>query len=332
MVMREGIGEEFSGSEPILTENFPFSFSTLAPLDSNVESLESGLLFANGLLKHCAVVGPSGWGKTHLLEAIAERCRQRGFRVERRSLVSFLADPVQYDDPGILLLDDAQEVLGKRKRRDRLSANLEARVVSGKPTFLSFTAPKMTRAIRSLIPKENLWQLSGITTPPPDQRLAILARMSQAQHLTLSPLLATIICHHLCGNGRTLSGALNRLKMEGDTWLGSQATLRACGLLEPLFADNGEWDLARNIIAIAQNNQPLLACAPIQDLCLYTLLHICELGEMDVARAMNLEPAKVYTRANRFRRGVSMSAESADCVSKFTELVVSQLARTAPAG
>jgi hypothetical protein len=301
------------------------TFSTLASLESNVDALESGLLFANGMLARAAIVGPTGCGKTHLLDAIEARARQRGNQVERCSFHRYLPDDVRYDVPGMLMLDDVHQILGRR-RRARLRTHLEQRVAEGKPTFLSFTGSEVTRAIHALIPSLASWRLATIEPPLPAQRVAILDQMSGARGMRLSPQLATIISHRLCGNGHTLLGALNRLKLYGEVWAGPQMTLHACGLLDPLFLDNGEWDLARNIIAIAKENRPFLRGASWQELSLYTLLHICELGEMEVARAMDLEPAAVYTRANVFRRGMSGSSESAECVSKFTELVVSKLA------
>ena len=71
-------------SQPIsevLLNPRPRGFDTLAVVPSNVRAVESGLLFANGLLAHVAVVGPSGWGKSHLLEAVANHIAcERGAR------------------------------------------------------------------------------------------------------------------------------------------------------------------------------------------------------------------------------------------------------------
>src|SRR5687767_10490030 len=57
------------------------SFESLAAVPSNVEALETALLFATGLQSFAALVGPSGWGKTHLLEAVSRKLRNdAGYR------------------------------------------------------------------------------------------------------------------------------------------------------------------------------------------------------------------------------------------------------------
>ena len=52
------------------------NFDTIATLPSNVEAVEAALQFAVGANPFMVLVGPSGWGKTHLLECVATRLRQ----------------------------------------------------------------------------------------------------------------------------------------------------------------------------------------------------------------------------------------------------------------
>lgn len=318
--------QPFDSANPALAD-VPFNtFANLASIQTNVEAIEAGLRFATGELKFVALAGPCGWGKTHLLEAIANRLGQMGPAVECRTLTMYLATPAQYEDPGILLLDDVQDVMRRIKRRQRLMYHLERRVRKNRPTFLCFNGLRMTRAMLALLPSPQKWTTCSISPPPPDERLLVLERMCRVEGLTLSPQLATIISQRLGGNGRTLGGAINRLRLYGSSWLGTESTLQACGLLEPFFLDNGEWDFARSIIEIAEANAHRFPEVSWQDLCLYCLLHVVGLSECDVSRSMGIEPAKAYSRANRFRKNVAITPQMSDCVDKFTELVVSTLA------
>ena len=55
----------------VLFPNVARNFSTIAGVPSNIQAVETGLMFANANTNFVALVGPSGWGKTHLMEAIA---------------------------------------------------------------------------------------------------------------------------------------------------------------------------------------------------------------------------------------------------------------------
>jgi len=312
----------------VLFERREHSFGSLAALPSNVQAIEAALTFSAGMNPFVAVVGPSGWGKTHLLRAVAYRLSlDSGVYAEPVTVCDYLANPHRIDGSLPLLLDDVQEALDKPRLRLALRFSLERRVRAQRPTILAFTSPKASRQLRAFLPTGREWNVAGVSTPTPDERVLLLNQMSAAEGLALSPRLVRVLAHQMHGNGRTLAGALKRLRLAGPTWLDSAATLKALGLLDPFFADNGDWDLKMSILRVADHARAQFNRVSALDLALYTMLHEASLGEADVARATNVSPADAYQRVNRFRKQTESCEMTAAYVRQFVELVVGSLAR-----
>src|SRR5471030_3525138 len=109
----------------VLFERKVSSFGSLAALPSNVEAIEAALMFSAGLNPFVALVGPSGWGKTHLLNAVGHRLALDTIVPPERLLVSeYLLSSQKADIPGPLILDDVQEALGKSRMKMALRVNL----------------------------------------------------------------------------------------------------------------------------------------------------------------------------------------------------------------
>ncbi len=301
-------------------------FSAFAPLPSNVEASEAALRFSAGHEPFVALVGPSGWGKTHLLGAAAMRMAKGTPPVRLASVGEYLRSGGALDLPGALLLDDCQEVLDKPKMRLMLRLLLERRVRAGRPTMLAFTLPRPTRALQSLLPLERTWNTTVLEAPAAEERALLIEQMALAEGLTLSPRLVRIIARSMYGNGRTLSGALKRLRLSGATWLDACSTLRACGLLDPFFADSPGWDLKGQIARLAERNRTRFGRVLPSDLAIYAMLRVAGLGEADVARAESVEPGAAYVRSSRLASEIAADPVAATYVARFVELVVESLA------
>jgi hypothetical protein len=295
-------------------------------LPSNVEAIEAGLRFSAGLNTHVSIVGPSGWGKTHLLEAIAFRLtHELDTPVERLSAAALVESPLKGETAGPIILDDVQEILGRPRPQLALRLNLERRVRTGRATILSFTFPKPNRQIKSLLPNYRDWTVCSMGEPEAAERILLLNHMSSAEGLSLSPGLVKVIAHSMHGNGRTLAGALKRLRLSGPTWLDSRATIRACGLLDPFFADSPDWDLKLKILKAAEAHRSAFPKATMTDLALVVMLHEAALAEADVARCLNITPAEAYLRAARFQEQSATDATTRGYIHQLVDLVVESL-------
>jgi len=312
----------------VLFEKKEHSFGSLAALPSNVEAIEAALLFSAGMNRLVALVGPSGWGKTHLLRAVSYRLSlDDGVYVEPASALEYLACPHRFESPAPLVLDDVQDALSKARQRLALRFALERRVRAGRPTILAFTSPKPSRQLRAFLPNARDWKIVAMGEPAADERVQLLNQMAAAEGLALSPRLTKVLADQMHGNGRTLAGALKRLRLSRSTWLDTGSTLQALGLLEPFFADNSGWDLKMRILRLAESSRARFGKVNPLDLALYTMLREAGLAESDVARAAAISNADVYQRTMRFQKQLETCEVTAANVRQFVELVVGSLAK-----
>ncbi|HWD38239.1 MAG TPA: hypothetical protein VG944_05270 [Fimbriimonas sp.] len=227
--------------------------------------------------------------------------------------------------PGPLLLDDCQEVLANSKQRVMLRLALEHQMRAGRATCLSFTSPKITRPIRNFLPHPREWTICLIGNPEPAERKPLISQMAAADGLSLSSTLIRIIAQEMHGNGRTLSGALKRLRLAGTTWQDGHGTVRACGLLDPFFADNSSWDLKHRILRTTENLRSMLKDLSPADLSIYVMLRVASLSESEVARATDTEPAEVYLRACKFEREILKDQSKSSTIRQYLEAVANSL-------
>ncbi|RYG47239.1 hypothetical protein EON79_07890 [bacterium] len=335
MALLNRYGEAKGGKKlsDVLSDQTEHSFSSLASFEANIEAVDACLGFAIGLKKpevggsaQVVVVGPSGWGKSHLLDAVTHDLGKATdpIHVERANVGEA---PSNIDVAAPLLLEDVQESLGRPRLRQILQVGLERRVRAGRPTILAFTLPKPTRTLRAFLPFPRAWEIVEMGEPVGEEREKLLLQMGESEGLALSPALGRILARHMHGNGRTLSGALKRLRLSGSEWLDNPSTLRAVGLLDPFFADNSAWDLKDRVLKAAEEAHPRFGRVVASDLALYTLLHEARLNELDVARAARTAPADAYQRAARFRARIESDPGASAYVRQFIDVVVDGLQR-----
>ncbi len=309
----------------VLFETPRRTFAGLAHLPSNVKAIETALLFSTGRYRFGALIGPSGWGKSHILEAVAYSIRKgTGQNAEIFSAVEYALGVRAESQPAILLLDNVQDALESPRTRQQLRLALERRVRGGRQTLLSFTAPRMTRQIRSMLPNSNEWEAGLIREPAPEERRVILSQMCEAESIQLAPGLARLIASRMRGNGRTMSGALKRLRLHGSNWTDPQDILRACGAIDPFFADSSAWDLREHVYKCAENFERCPTMTAVE-LAVFTLMKRAHLSEEHVADYFKMEPANVYLLTMRFERELLARPICAKGLDKFIGTVVESL-------
>lgn len=311
----------------VLLRSPEHTFESFAVTTSNVRATESAMRFVRGINPFVVLIGPSGWGKSHLLSATAYQ-----LGIETKSAVpvisgpEFLADSRFQSSSAPLILDNAQDLVAKTRSRYQLQLTLQRRFRSGRPTLLSFTEGKVTRAIRNTLPNFRDWLIAPLRVPSQVERVRILRRMADVEGMRLSETLTRIMATRLEGNGRTFLGALCRLQVVQSEWMDHSSTLRACGILNPFLASNPGWDLRELIAEAAKDLSPSdrKSIVPF-DLSLHVMLNVALLVESDVARFFRIEPGKAFGYANRFAQKVESDAVVAAAAERFVSKVVSLL-------
>jgi len=302
-------------------------FKVIAPLHTNVKAIEAGLLFATHHQSFVAILGPSGCGKTLLLHAVAEYLKAFGnAQVETMSAEAFLKMEGRVGLEKTLILDDCQDVFGKPKQCLRLRLALDRRVRGNRPTFVAFTSTGRDRRINNLLPAPRKWCLETITEPNQLGRISLVHHLARKERLNLSPTFTKIIAARLLGNGHVIAGALQRLKLEKNDWTDSQQILRGCGLLDPYFADNSNWDLRHRILRISQDATVRDHRLLVEELSCYLMIHVAGLCESSVANYLNLDPTKCYQFAGKVAKLVKNDASIASLIHQCVELTLARLA------
>lgn len=312
----------------VLFLNSTHDFASLAGVPSNVDAVEAALTFAGGVSPFAALVGPTGWGKTHLMEAVAGHVqKEEGCVVPIHNAMEWAITPHGVHSREPLLLDNVQDALVRPKVRQGIRSALEKRVRAGLPTMLSFTANRPTRPLKSLLPSCQDWIVANIKAPDPRERMVVISQISSAEGVAISQGLARLLAYKMRGNGRTLVGALKRIRLYGSTWLDSRATLKACGILDPFFVDNSGWDLKEQIYRISQQGDFKHGRANAADMAIFTMLREACLSEIDIAHFLGIEPSGVYQRSAKFEGQASLSEPVRAELNTFIEAIVDSLLR-----
>ncbi len=283
-------------------------FTSIAALPSNHKAIEACLRFSAGADPFVVLVGPCGWGKTHLLSAVsATMKRESGIATPVDSAIQWISTPPsRFDGQAPLILDDVQDVHEKSRPRQQLRSVLERRVRGGKPTLLSITSPRWSRAYKSLIPFAREWIVAPVLQPESKEKELIVRQMALAEGLILAPAILHLLAYKTVGNGRTLGCALRRLHLIQTGWTSPKQILRALGILYPHLHDERGWDLRDHVFEVIFRcmGTDFWPCQGIsnQDLCVYIMIEAIGLGEKEVASFFRIEPGAVYGIAGRMKR------------------------------
>lgn len=281
-------------------------FSSLATLPSNIQAVEAGLQFADGLLPFVAVFGPSGWGKSHLMESIALMMQAKNpAPVRFVAALNWLEDRHRADGPYPLLLDEVQAAVKKPRARHELRQAIERRVRLGRPTFLSFSSDINHRASREVLAYPRSWTVKEISEPTVDEREQIVTRVAESARMPIHPSIALLIARHLHGNGRSIGGALNRLRLVGERWDRAEDLGPACGTLMPYLLGADGWDIRDEVyegLGEYLLNEGFDTGELRADIFCWLMLFVIGISESDCAAFLGTTPSQTYLQANGLRR------------------------------
>ncbi len=178
------------------------------------------------------VYGGSGLGKTHLLNAIANRLAEHRYRVLYCSAEQFTNDLVhairdrstdafraKYRALDVLLIDDVQFIVGKESTQEELFHTFNDLHAAGKQLVLTSDCPP--RELPSLEDRlRNRFEgglLTDIVMPDFETRVAILQTKLERQSLNISYDVLMVIADRIKSNVRELEGALNNVWLYAQT-------------------------------------------------------------------------------------------------------------------
>ncbi len=167
-----------------------------------------------------------GLGKTHLMHAIAHRCRQNGYKAVYVSCEMFTNELVtairtntqeqfraKYRTSDVLLVDDVQFLAGKPSTQEELFHTFNALHEAGRQVVLACDRPpKAMSTLENRLRSRFEWGLiTDIQPPDLETRLAILEAKCVSQGSALPYTLLERIAYLVPTNIRELEGALTKV-------------------------------------------------------------------------------------------------------------------------
>lgn len=173
------------------------------------------------------IYGPTGLGKTHLMQAIGHaismNCSERRIRylpaedftnayidaIQHRSMQQFRR---QFRELDVLLVDDVHFLRGKEATQEEFFHTFNTLYEAGRQIVMtSDRAPSEIPGIEARLVSRFQWgTVTNIDYPDPEHRTAILQHKLQAEHLAgaIPPAVLELLSEHSQGNIRDLEGAV----------------------------------------------------------------------------------------------------------------------------
>jgi len=174
------------------------------------------------------VHGPTGVGKTHLLEGVWSAVRKANplstaVFLSAEQFTSYFLEALRgsglpnfrrkYRGVDLLIIDDVQFFAGKRATLVELLHTLDFLIEEGRQIVLSTDRPpaELDDLGRELVHRINAGMVCRIEPPEYDTRLGIVRRLAGKSGIRLNDDIIAYIAANLTGHARELSGAINRL-------------------------------------------------------------------------------------------------------------------------
>lgn len=174
------------------------------------------------------VAGPTGCGKSHLLNAIyrdalssrkVSRCVHLSAEqftshfleaLHGRGLPSFRA---KHRDVDLLIVDDLHFLAGKRATLVEFQHTLDQLLRAGRQVVVSANRPpsELSELGGEIVARLSQGMVCSMDYPQADTKLALIHHIAKGKGLSLSDEVAEVIVTEISGDARRIAGALNRL-------------------------------------------------------------------------------------------------------------------------
>ncbi|MEQ1936270.1 MAG: hypothetical protein ABL962_20640, partial [Fimbriimonadaceae bacterium] len=175
-------------------------------------------------------------------------------------------------------------------------------------------------AMRQWLPYYHRWMIETVGRPTSPEKRVLADHIARQEGLTVCDPLLAVLANRLSGNGLTLKGALTRLRLYGDRWVTDEEVLRAWGLLNPYFQDNGTWDLYHSLWELLVDR-----LGRDSDTAIYVMREVCGLPEDSLARYLELSPSEVHRATKRVATTLAKNPQAAGEMEKLMRRVVRRL-------
>ncbi|MFO7538645.1 MAG: chromosomal replication initiator protein DnaA [Chloroflexota bacterium] len=220
-------GRSAPGTESGICERFDFASFVVGPSNRLAHAAALSVAEQPGTAYNpLFIYGGVGLGKTHLLYAIGNKCRQSGHAVCYISSETFTNDLIQsirskdmlafrekYRTLDVLLIDDIQFIAGKESTQEEMFHTFNELHNQGKQIVISSDRPpKAMHSLEERLQSRFEWGLiADVQIPDIETRTAILQTKAESAGITIPQPVLELISHHVRHNVRELEGALNKV-------------------------------------------------------------------------------------------------------------------------
>ena len=207
--------------------------------------------------------GHSGLGKTHLINAIANKIKEmhpemKILYVKGDEFTSELIDAIQhnaqrqfknkYRMADMLLMDDVQFISGKNAIQEELFHTFDALYEAGKQIILTSDRPpkELVTLEERLQSRFSMGLIADVQPPEYETRVAIIKRKAKLYNLNISDEVTELIASKIKTNIRELEGTIKKLKAYNSLWGQTPSIALAKTAMEAVV-----WDHTKNAITPA---------------------------------------------------------------------------------